>query len=532
MTATTQGPLLTALIAVSVPLFFGLGALWTSAEAALRRASLVATTSAVAALCASLLYVVTAQPGLSDTRPRLLELVRLDGVTMIMLLLVCSIALVIVRFSRTYLEAEPNREGYARALLSTLSAVTTLVVSNHLGVIAVAWFATSLSLHQLLTFYRDRPRALVAAHKKFLLSRLADVCVFAAVALFGFTAGSLELDALLGWAAERPELTTEAHAAMVLLVLAVILRSAQLPFHGWLTQVMEAPTPVSALLHAGVVNIGGLVLLRLSPLLSEAPLAQALLVAVGTSTAVLAALVMTTRVSIKVALAWSTCAQLGFMLVEIGLGAYSLALLHLVAHSLYKAHAFLSSGSTVEQFRTRQLAAEIGTPSAARTVLATLVPLAALATLSFALPEAIGLREASFVHSLPLLLLLCASFGSLSARASAAGLPSTGVWLRVAAVLAAYAVFHQLFEHVVPNVPAGAHLSVLAVLGLISLFVAETWLRTRPHGRFARALRPRLFAGFHLDELFTRWTFRLWPPRMPARDRSLEALSANANREV
>jgi NAD(P)H-quinone oxidoreductase subunit 5 len=73
---------------------------------------------------------------------------------------------------------------------------------------------------------------------------------------------------------------------------------------------------------------------------------------------------------------------------------------------------------------------------------------------------------------------------------------------------------------------------VLAVLGLISLFVAETWLRTRPHGRFARALRPRLFAGFHLDELFTRWTFRLWPPRMPARDRSLEALSANANREV
>jgi NAD(P)H-quinone oxidoreductase subunit 5 len=119
----------------------------------------------------------------------------------------------------------------------------------------------------------------------------------------------------------------------VLLVASAALKCAQLPFHGWLIQVMEAPTPVSALLHAGVVNIGGFLMIRLAPLMTQSEIAQTLLVICGCTTAVIAALVMTTRVSIKVALAWSTCAQMGFMLLECGLGAYPLALLHIVAHS-------------------------------------------------------------------------------------------------------------------------------------------------------------------------------------------------------
>ncbi len=137
----------------------------------------------------------------------------------------------------------------------------------------------------------------------------------------------------------------------MLLAFAAILKTAQLPLHGWLIQVMEAPTPVSALLHAGVVNMGGFVLLRVAELIGLVPSAQWLLVIVGSLTAVLAGMVMLTRISIKVRLAWSTCAQMGFMLMEIGLGLYELALLHLVAHSLYKAYAFLSSGEAVERAR-------------------------------------------------------------------------------------------------------------------------------------------------------------------------------------
>ncbi|WP_264836966.1 proton-conducting transporter transmembrane domain-containing protein, partial [Klebsiella oxytoca] len=130
---------------------------------------------------------------------------------------------------------------------------------------------------------------------------------------------------------------------------------AVLPVHGWLIQVMEAPTPVSALLHAGVVNLGGFVLIRFAPLLEQAGIARALLLVFGLGTAVLAGMVMLTRISIKVRLAWSTVAQMGFMLLECGLGLYTLAALHLVGHSLYKAHVFLSASTVVRQTRLQSL---------------------------------------------------------------------------------------------------------------------------------------------------------------------------------
>src|SRR5690349_9310557 len=116
-------------------------------------------------------------------------------------------------------------------------------------------------------------------------------------------------------------------------------------------QVMEAPTPVSALLHAGVVNIGGFVMIRLAPLMLHATIAQNILIGVGLFSTIIASLVMTTRAAIKSSLAWSTIGQMGFMLVQCGLGAWHLALMHVLAHSLYKAHTFLSSGSIVRQWR-------------------------------------------------------------------------------------------------------------------------------------------------------------------------------------
>src|SRR5690606_5596011 len=118
-------------------------------------------------------------------------------------------------------------------------------------------------------------------------------------------------------------------------------------FHGWLIQVMEAPTPVSALLHAGIINLGAFVAIRLAQLFVATPAALTLLLLAGLTSAALAGLVMRTRGSVKGALAWSTCAQMGFVLVEIGLGAFDLALLHIVAHGAYKANAFLASGSGV-----------------------------------------------------------------------------------------------------------------------------------------------------------------------------------------
>jgi NAD(P)H-quinone oxidoreductase subunit 5 len=305
--------------------------------------------------------------------------------------------------------------------------------------------------------------------------------------------------------------------ATVLLVLGVSLKSAQLPFHGWLLQVMEAPTPVSALLHAGVVNIGGFVMIRLAPLMVKAELAQTLLVLIGTTTAVVAALVMTTRVSVKVALAWSTCAQMGFMLVQCGLGAYSLALLHLVAHSLYKAHAFLSSGSTVDQWRTQALVARrepvgLGRWFAAAGV--ALLAITAVGAVSGASPRQEPAPWAlAMVLGLALTPLLVRSAGGGWRRLATVGLGALGV---AALSFTWHVAFDQFLAAPAP-VGALAPRLALVIAGFGLLFVLQAVLHSRPDGRLARMLYPRLFAGLYLDEAFTRLTFRLWPPRLPPR---------------
>ncbi|MBL8955797.1 MAG: NADH-quinone oxidoreductase subunit L [Myxococcaceae bacterium] len=426
---------------------------------------------------------------------------RLDLVGCVMLLLVCGLGWVTARYSRNYLDGDPRHARYSRWLLATLSAVTALVVSNDLGIIVVAWTATGLALHQLLTLYPERTAALVAAHKKFIVSRLADACLWVSLGLVYRDVGSSNLDRIALWAQAHPALSPGMHAAAALLVVAVALKSAQLPFHGWLMQVMEAPTPVSALLHAGVVNIGGFVMLRLAGWLTQAEPARYLLLAVGLTTAFIASLVVTTRVSAKVGLAWSTCAQMGFMLMQCALGLWHLALLHLAAHSLYKAHAFLSAGAAVEQWRVRTLVSHVAPPPK---------HVAAAAALA-----ASGLGGALWLAGAPASLTV---FAVLAALAAAPLLARVNLASRGIAVIAAYVVLHLAAARALP---AGAtpHPVALALVGLgfAALFSLKTSLALRPEGRLARALYPRLFAGLHLDELFTRLTFRVWPPRLPAR---------------
>lgn len=443
--------------------------------------------------------------------------VRVDLVTCVMLLLVGAMGAIIARYSRPYLDGDPGLNRYQRWLLLTLGAVTALVVANNLVVLAVGWTATSLALHQLLTFYADRPAALVAAHKKFLVSRLADVCLLGALVLIQGTVGSLDLDELAAWASARPELTPSMQLAAVLIVLAVALRTAQLPFHGWLIQVMEAPTPVSALLHAGVVNIGGFVLIRLSPWMVHAELALLLCVIIGMVSTVVAALVMTTRISVKVALAWSTCAQMGFMLVQCGLGLWHLALLHLVAHSLYKAHAFLSAGTTVADWRVQAQAPRAPSPSWIRLGAGVLMAVGA----ALLIAALCGQVSWSPEHrsGTPLAVLSGLAVVPLLVRPASGPRVIPGLVLRLGAVILLYAGWHAGAAQLLPSPVEGSHeLSwVLVGLGFAVLFTVKTVLQRSPQGRLARALYPWLFAGLYLDERFTRFTFRVWPPRLQRR---------------
>ena len=436
--------------------------------------------------------------------------VSFDKVGLTLALLVAVLGWVITNYSARYLNGEPGQARYIRAMLLTLTAVCALVVSKNLLGIVLAWSATSLGLHHLLTFYRDRKAAQIVAHKKFLVSRLAEAALALALLLVYRETGTLWLDDLNAHLAKLESLPLSLHVSALLFALAATLKTAQLPLHGWLIQVMEAPTPVSALLHAGVVNMGGFVLIRLAELISLAPLAQALLLVVGSLTAVLAGLVMLTRVSIKVRLAWSTCAQMGFMLMEIGLGLYELALLHLVAHSLYKAHAFLSAGETVRHVRSSDLL------MIARVVKSPLWYLGAFvvsAALVFGSAAAWHLLEPAL--AVPPVALLIVAFGLAPLLWAEQG-ATPALLLRGATQIIAltqlYLLWHLLFAGLAPAAASAGTGAVLWVVGCFAvLYGAQVWLRCYPGGRFARSFYPWAYCGFYLDETFTRLTFRIWP---------------------
>jgi NAD(P)H-quinone oxidoreductase subunit 5 len=515
-------PSLGAALALALPVAYGLAALGASRYGAAERAWRRAHAAAVAALVAALalgaavamggdrivsLASLVPWNGLFEVAPSL----RIDALAAVMSGLVAFIGLVILRFSRRYLDGDPGQVRFVRWFAATLASVTLLVVANHLLLIVACWIATSLSLHQLLLYYPERRPAQLVAHKKFLASRVADLCLFGAALAIGWQVGSLELDQLSRYVAAQPELPSALELAAVLLALGAILKCAQLPFHGWLIQVMEAPTPVSALLHAGVVNLGGFLMIRTSALLAEAELAQTLLVVVGTATAVLASLVMTTRVSIKVMLAWSTCAQMGFMLLQCGLGAYTLALLHLVAHSLYKAHAFLCAGSVVDQWRAQAILRK-GEPAPLGTWLVApalgVASVAAIAAAFGADPrQEPALWVAGWIVCLALAPLLTPSLRGGARQLALCGGASL-------VVVALYFAGHALFSAVLPPRASADPSSVrlaIPIAGFALLYALTAMLSAHPRGRLAAWLFPRLFAGFHLDELFTRLTFRLWP---------------------
>jgi NAD(P)H-quinone oxidoreductase subunit 5 len=296
-----------------------------------------------------------------------------DRLTAAMFLLVSFIGVIVVAYSRNYLDGDPGHVRFTGMLSLTLSAVLMVILSGNLLLFAAAWIATSLGLKELLVFYPERPAAQLAARKEFIASRCGDACLLIAFGLIYRMAGSLEYGQIFSAAhalQAHGGALNSTHLIALLLVLTAVLKSAQFPLHGWLIEVMETPTPVSALLHAGIVNAGGFLVLRFSDVIALSFPALNALAIVGGFTALFGSVVMLTQTSVKVSLAYSTIAQMGFMMLECGLGAFSAALLHILAHSLYKAHAFLSSGSVIDIARGSWTPSALGKPHPARLIIA------------------------------------------------------------------------------------------------------------------------------------------------------------------
>lgn len=284
--------------------------------------------------------------------PQTFGLIRFDMLSCLMLMMVTLLGAVIGQYSLRYLNGDQRQDYFYKYLLFCIGSVSLLVLSSQLLMFFSMWIATSAGLHRLLLFYEERPAAVLAANKKFLISRIGDLCLIVAIALTFKTFNTLDFEELFqivgGLSPDSPAMT-ELSWIGLLFIVGAMTKSAQFPFHGWLPDTMETPTPVSALMHAGIINAGGFLIIRLSPILQHAQLGHSFLMVVGSLTAVIGALAMITQNNIKRKLAYSTISQMGVMMFSCGLGAYSLALFHIVAHSFYKAYAFLSTGMLLDE---------------------------------------------------------------------------------------------------------------------------------------------------------------------------------------
>ena len=469
------------------------------------------------------------------------NVLRLDFLHAILLLLINFLAWIIYRYSAVNFQADVDAPRFLTWLTCTLLSVQVLILSDHLIVFWLAWVGVSLSLHKLLTFYPNRPRAILAAHKKFLIARCSELFLGLSFWLIYSVHHSFSISHILS---QYPltDLPWQITSAVVLLALVALLKCAQLPLHGWLIQVVESPTPVSALLHAGVINLGGVLLLIFAPILSQVAVAQWLLLLIAGPSAVLAALIMTTRISIKVRLAWSTCAQMGLMLVECALGLYELALLHLIAHSFYKAQAFLSSGSAIREYLHVQMAQAIQPqqlPSMTLWILASVIVMTAMVgvfTLSNAL---LAYHILPITHLFPLAPWLVIGFALLSFVAYQLNVHQSAYQSRYLSHLKSMAHLKNLITVITTVVLLISlyvllktqmaqlldlqvyHSSWLAdvwVCALVILLIATNYvLQNHAQNKQVRSAWIALNAGLYLDEWITRFTLYCLPIKLTSK---------------
>ncbi len=297
-----------------------------------------------------------------------------DRLGAVLLLLVLGVSAVVQGFARRYLHGDVRAGRFFAAATALTAATCVLVTAGTLVVLAVAWTLAGAALCAMLALYRGLPAADEGVRRTVRAFAIGDGALWLGVAVALGAWGNVPIRELGAQGGDAATLVA------CLLVVAALARSAQLPLGSWLPATLAAPTPVSALLHAGVVNAGGVLLVRTSPLFGASSTATALAFAAGAATAAYGTALMLVRPDVKGALAHSTTAQMGFMVMTCGLGAYAAAIFHLVAHGMYKATLFLGSGGAVRR-RVRHLKAPPrGTRArAAQAAAAALVPAAAVA---------------------------------------------------------------------------------------------------------------------------------------------------------
>jgi NAD(P)H-quinone oxidoreductase subunit 5 len=276
-------------------------------------------------------------------------MVAVDGLTVVMWLTVTFFSGIVHSYSRRYMAGTRDIDRFFGHTFAFTLVVMVLVAAAHLAVFWVAWLGMGLVMAGLVGHVEGWPQAQAAAGlaRRYFLASSAAVAV-ALVALWWHTGATTVsgVASAVGAAGTAP--ATAVLVAAGALLLAAMVQSALLPFHAWLLASMTAPTPASALMHAGFVNAGGILLVRFAPVVAVDARVMLAVVLVGVASALFGKLLKSVQVDVKTRLGCSTVGQMGFMVMQAGLGFFGAAITHLVLHGFYKAYLFLSAGEEVE----------------------------------------------------------------------------------------------------------------------------------------------------------------------------------------
>jgi NADH-quinone oxidoreductase subunit L len=286
----------------------------------------------------------------------------MDRLSAVMMVLISAIGTIIYAYSVDYMYQEPHERRYLALIGVAVFVLLSMVSSANLMMLFLFWQVLSYLLY-LLIHNHAHAGTLEGAFRTFTILRVGDVAFLAGIALAYSLYGTLEFPELFAAAGQSSATVSflpgvelsGATAVTLLLLLGGMSKSAQFPLHVWLPRYLYAPTPVTALLHAGIINAGGFLINRLAPLFGLSPTTLHIAFVIGTLTAVVGASMMLAQNDIKNMLGFSTIGQMGYMVMECGLGAFSLAVFHLIAHGLFKATVFLNCGNVIGRARSRSV---------------------------------------------------------------------------------------------------------------------------------------------------------------------------------
>jgi NADH-quinone oxidoreductase subunit L len=281
--------------------------------------------------------------------------ILIDPVSLTMMLIITGVGGLIVWYSVGYMKGEDEERRYFAYMALFVFSMLMLVMGGNLLLLLVGWGLVGLASYLLIGFYHDRPEAVAAAKKAFIMNAIGDAAMALGFFLLIAKTGSLDFSTTFAAASNGELSSSTANLVALGLLGGAIAKSAQLPLHTWLPDAMEGPTPVSALIHAAtMVTAGVYLIVRTHAIFEAAPNVQHLSAILGGVTIVLAGVIALVQWDIKRVIAYSTMSQIGYMFLAAGIGAYGYAMFHLLTHAFFKALHFLAAGVIIHHLAGEQ----------------------------------------------------------------------------------------------------------------------------------------------------------------------------------